>query len=330
MLEPPKDLHVDQIARALLEHWDIDVAEVSYVPLGAGSHNWMATDAAGTGWFVKSNRTGGESSFFNAAARTTVSLHEAGLEFVHAALRDKSGDPRLTVPPGWDLAVFAFIHGRNLDWALASDRALIGDAIGRLHASGLLPDGAPRWTPRWRQADLRRLLAESLDEPWTEGPYGEQARLSIRSDVEGIQRLLEHSDRLVAELLDDAQPWVMTHGEPTEGNSMLDVDGSIHLIDCDVMMVAPRERDLWLLLYGGQRSARDIDQTALAAYHRTAGPVEPRRHVLEVFRAERHLAEISGCAQTFAGPHSLDPDSDEDWRSLQDHIPIARLWPDLE
>lgn len=141
--------------------------------------------------------------------------------------------------------------------------------------------------------------------------------------------MLDYSDRLVAELLDDRQPWVMTHGEPTEGNSMLDIDGSAHLIDCDVMMVAPRERDLWLLLYGGHRSPQEIDSTVLAAYHRTAGPVEPRRYVLAVFRAERHLAEISGCAQTFAGPHGDDSDCNEDWQCLQEHIPVGNLWPEL-
>jgi hypothetical protein len=151
----------------------------------------------------------------------------------------------------------------------------------------------------------------------------------VRRNVEGIRRLLDYSDQIVARLLDDSQPWVMTHGEPSEDNSMLDRDGSVRLIDCTVMMIAPRERDLWLLLYGGHRSSRTIDRTLVATYQRTAGPVEPRPYALDVFRAERHLAEISGCTQTFAGSHDKNSDSEGDWRSLQAHLAITALWPQL-
>ena len=329
MLVPPPDFHANQVAQALLEHWDITATEVSYTPLGAGSHNWTVTDVKGTQWFVKSNRAGAETSFFNAAARTAVSLHAAGLEFVHASVPDKSGDPRPTVSAGWSLAVFPFIHGRNLDWTSDHERALITEAIGRLHALGVVPSSAPQWTPRWRQDDLRKLLVDRLDKPWTGGPYGERARSLLRRDVEGIRQLLDYSDQIVATLLKDSQPWVMTHGEPSEGNSMLDSDGSARLIDCTVMMIAPRERDLWLLLYGEHRSPRTIDRMLLASYQRTAGLVEPRRYALDVFRAERHLAEISGCTQIFAGPHDKNSDREEDWRSLQDHLPVATFWPHL-
>ena len=328
MLEPPPDLTADMIAQELKRHWDIDATDVRYAPVGYGSHNWTAVDATGAEWFVKSNADE-ESEFRKATHRSALALHRAGLEFVHAALPDRTGDPRPLADSGWDLAVFPFIRGRNPDPESMDERCLLAETVGRLHASDLIPEHAVRWGPGWRQDELRHLLAHQLGEPWTHGPYGERARSLIRSDVDGVQRLLAHSDQLVAAVLQDGEPWVMTHGEPGSGNAMLDTDGRMHLIDCDVMMHAPRERDLWLLLYGDHLAQAVDSPELLAAYQRTAGPIRPRPPALELFRAERHLGEISGDLSTLSGPHGDDANVRFDWDALQRYLPVAKNWPGL-
>ena len=329
MLEQPSDLTADMIAQELKQRWDIDGAEVRYTPVGYGSHNWTAVDANGRKWFVKSNRADHEPEFRNLTHRTALALHDAGLDFVLAAIPDRTGDPRPIGGFGWDLAVFPFLDGRNTDGSSPRERGLLAETVGRLHASGVVPEHAVRWGPGWRQDNLRRILAEMLDQPWTNGPYGEEARSLARGDVEGIHRLLAHSDRLVARLLEDDQPWVMTHGEPSDGNSMVDTDGRMHLIDCDVMMYAPRERDVWVLVTGDHLAKSLDNPEILKAYQRGAGPIEARRYVMELFRAERHLGEIAGDLDTLSGPHAADADVEFDLAALHRFLPVASNWPDL-
>ncbi len=37
---------------AALREWELSITSLSYLPLGAGSHHYLARDAAGTRWFV--------------------------------------------------------------------------------------------------------------------------------------------------------------------------------------------------------------------------------------------------------------------------------------
>jgi hypothetical protein len=111
---------------------------------------------------------------------------------------------------------------------------------------------------------------------------------------------------------------------------MLDTSGRMHLIDCDATMIAPRERDLRLLLHASHARPKDLDNTAvLAAYQRTAGPVEPRSFVLELFRAEWHLIEIARYAELFSGAHGDSADVQARWRSLNGYVPVSQNWAAL-
>lgn len=85
-------------------------------------------------------------------------------------------------------------------------------------------------------------------------------------------------------------------------------DGSLQLIDWDTVAVAPRERDLALILDGSAE--------VLAAYQRTAGPITPRSAALELFTHWWALADISEFVQLLRRPHEDTADTAESWRSL--------------
>lgn len=329
MLTPPEDLSADQVSSYLQEHWGLLAAEVTYAPVGHGSHNWNVVAADGTRWFAKANRSHADSDFARAAYETAAVLRESGLDFVLGPIRDLTGAARRQVSPGWELAVFDFIDGRNPDFS-SDERVQVAEILGRLHAFTPLPEVAMRWEPGWFQPELRLILANELDRRWSDGPYGEQARSLLVRSRSGIERLLDHSDHLVAQLADSDEPAVITHGEPHDGNTMLDSAGKMYLIDCDAPMVAPRERDLRLLLYAGHRRPRALDNTeVIAAYQRTAGPVQPRPFALELFRAEWHLIEICRYAQLFSGPHGRTADVHARWKALEGYVPVTQNWPDL-
>lgn len=330
MRTQPDDLTPEQVSDWLRTHWGFDIERVDYTLLGHGSHNWTAVTTDGTKWFAKANRAGPDSEFSQVTHQTAAALHEAGLAFVLGAVRDRSGAVRPKVSPDWEVAVFPFIEGRNPDFG-TDDRVPVAEAVGRLHAYAPVLDFALHWSPSWLQPELKQLLAEELDRPWTGGPYGESARALLASAQPDIQRLLAESDRLVALLAESDEPWVMTHGEPHGGNTMLDTSGGAHLVDCNAMMYAPRERDLRLLLYASHRAPRGLDNTAvLAAYQRGTGqPIQPREFALELFRVEWHLIEICREAQLFSGPHEDTADVRGAWASLQRYLEVERNWPAL-
>ena len=330
MLTPPEDLTSDQVAAYLCRHWGIDVRTVTYAPRGHGSHNWTVVASDGTRWFAKASRSGPDSDFGQATYETAALLREAGLDFVLGPVRALSGEVRPRVSPEWELAVFPFIEGRNPDFT-SDERVKVAEVLGELHAFSPVPEQAIRWEPGWYQPELRQILADELDRRWNGGLYGEQARSLFVRWRAGIERLLDLSDELVARLADSDDPPVVTHGEPHSGNTILDPSGKAYLIDCDALMVAPRERDLRVLLYASHRRSRGLHNTkVLAAYQRHAGPVQPRPFALELFRAEWHLIEICRYAQLFSGPHGQTADVQARWRALNAYVPVGQNWPELE
>lgn len=326
--DAPSDLTPMQVTETLRANWGITATGIDYVALGDGSCNWRVTGDDGRRWFIKAERAS-DDNFFRVTYETAATLRDAGLNFVHAAVRDSYGELRRPVSANWDLAVFPFLDARNPDFH-GDDRATIAGAIGRLHAHGPHPDVAFRWTPGYRQPELRQLLAGGFDEPWDTGPYGEPARRLFRSSAAEVEALLSLHDRLYERLEDSNEPWVVTHGEPHGGNTMIDTAGAVHLIDCNAMMIAPRERDLRLLLHVSHRRPRGLDNSKVrAAYRAGAGPVEPRMFVLELFRAEWHLMEISAYGQQFHQPHETTEGTAAHWKTLNDYLPVLPNWPEL-
>lgn len=330
MLTAPEDLDTEELTRVLPDSWGIAGSEVAYAAVGAGSHNWRVTAPDGRRWFLKAYRHGADSSFFDATHRTAAAVHEAGLDFVAAPIPDHRGRLRPAVSDRWELALLPFIEGHNTDFSLETDRVAVAAAVGRLHAFGPAPEGAIHWRPGWFQPELRQLLANDLDRPWESGPYGERARSLLARHRRGIEQLLALSDRLVRGLEESEEPRVVTHGEPHGGNTMRDTAGAVHLIDCDAMMVARRERDLRLLLHASHRRSRNLDGTAvLAAYRSTAGDVEVNPSTIELFRAEWHLIEICRYAIQFSLPHAEDEDTASCWLTLRNYVPVGQNWPQL-
>lgn len=329
VLTPPADLTAEQLSTSLAEHWELGNVGVTYTPLGHGSHNWTVTTADDTRWFAKVYSADHDPEFFEATARSAAALREAGLDFVVGPIRDRSGEVRRAISPTWTLSLFPYVEGRNPDFTMPGERAKVAEALGRLHAYDQIPDSAVHWEPGWFQPELKQILADELDRPWSRGPYGESARALFVDNRRGIERLFTISDDVVTRLAASGEPYVMTHGEPHDGNTMLDSSGTAYLIDCDGNMYAPRERDLRLVLHASHEKEGNLDTTEIvAAYQRGLGrPVQPRRFVLDLFRVEWHLIEIARYARLFSGPHEDTADVRVRWDALRSYLPVEQNWP---
>src|SRR5438046_1528964 len=97
----PADLTDEQLADSLFRGWRLRPERLEYVPVGGGSHHWLAHDAAAVGHWVTVDdvadhaflgATAAEAfSGLRCALETALALYEAGLEFVVAPSRSNGG-----------------------------------------------------------------------------------------------------------------------------------------------------------------------------------------------------------------------------------------------
>lgn len=141
---------------------------------------------------------------------------------------------------------------------------------------------------------------------WESGLFGEPARLLLARHTSSVRHVLEHYDRLAATAISRPERMVLTHGEPHRGNTITTND-SVVLIDWDTALIAPPERDLWVLA--------DEDPRTIDDYAAQVGAM-PNAEALELYRLWWDLTEISMFIGQFRQPHRKNADTSVAWDSL--------------
>ena len=110
---------------------------------------------------------------------------------------------------------------------------------------------------------------------------------------------------------------MLTHGEPHRGNTVLTATGVV-LVDWDTCLLAPPERDLWMLV-GEDRAIRE----RYAAH--TGTVLDPR--LLEAYRLRWDLADVESCVRDLRAPHGDDEDARTAWAALRGVLDPASTSP---
>jgi spectinomycin phosphotransferase len=324
--DEPAEISCDLVSGILSEHWGFRATEVSYAPVGFGSHHWIASEGDSPRWFVTAARLDPRGNWLGstaeqvkgaleAAAHATTEMVDSGYQFVVAALPDRTGRLVREVRPGWMLMVLPYLHGWSTPggaWDDPAERVQIAAILGRLHAA-TPPEALQRWDFAVPGRDALLAALADLDQPWTSGPYSEPTRLRLAGALDHLHCRLAHYDALVREIEASDDPWVVTHGQPHSANVVRTTDGRMHLIDWDTVQLAPRERDLAAVLGG----PTDV----LPMYQAEAGPVSPRTTAIDLFHVWWSLAEIATYVELFRRPHADSQDTKESWRNLTMYVP---------
>ncbi|OJF11916.1 hypothetical protein BG844_23560 [Couchioplanes caeruleus subsp. caeruleus] len=277
-----------------------------YRPVGWGSHHW----AAGNRWFLTvddleaKRRHDGEDldapyERLRRALDAAAALH---LPFVVAPVR-----PLVRVTPRYAAALYEFVDGESFSWGdypSEDHRGAVRDMLVALHT-------APREVGRRATTDdfaipHRDALEATLagHEIADAGPYAVRASHLIARHAAPIRALLERYDLLAASA--DHSRSVLTHGEPHPGNTMHTAAGW-KLIDWETALLAPPERDLWLL--GGDH----------AAYTAATG-IEVRPELLELYRRRWLINDLCVDVNRFRRPHTGTADDEESWNILRANV----------
>ncbi len=323
----PEDLPDAVLLGALFDDWDLDVVALDYLPVGFGSHHWCATDGSGGRWFVTvddldAKRTSTdelpETKFerLRMALATARAVREAGSAFVVSPIPTRDGAVVRSVSTRFALALYPYVDGqsRSGGYESASDRLAVLDLIVSLHASSdpLTRDASVDDFVIAARDELMRALGDRA-EPWDQGPYSERARVLLARRAAEVTRRLAQYDRLADEARQQPSRMVLTHGEPHIQNVIFTATGPM-LVDWDTTMVAPPERDLWMLEAG--------DGEVIASYTKvTSTPVLPS--MLDLYRLRWDLTEVAIYTALFRQPHTDDADARESWKDLNSYLGVA-------
>ena len=323
MFTRPDAIEDATIIAALRDGWGFAAVSVEYLPVGFGSHHWVARAADGERRFVTVDDLASR-DFLGSQPReafhgltkafaTAQALRDTGLDWVVGPCIGTRGQVLTWLLEPYSIAVFPYAHGvTTARYESEAERSGVIDLLAGLHAHTHLVVGIARRetfaVPN--RADLEAAIA-SVSSPWTSGPYAEPARALLREHLDGVQRHLAEYDRLVAEAPGDPNGWTITHGEPHSSNVMR-TEAGLRLIDWDTTLVAPPERDLWMLVDSATQPE------ALRYTAATGRAVEPRR--LRLYALWWDLCEIAIYIAGFRKPHDDTEDAAESWDNLQHFI----------
>jgi spectinomycin phosphotransferase len=312
----PDNLDGDSVIDVLREGWDFDAVTADYVAVGAGSYHWEVRDPTGRRAFATVDDLGQktwlgdtrDAAFdgLRAAFDASVALRDRGLQFVVAPIPARAGESLRRLDPQYAIALFPFVEGKAGEFGCYEDgdREAILAMLAELHQAP-----AP---PAMRSAGLtipgRRHLEDALlaaDETWTGGPLSEPAREAVRSSASELAELLSLADRLAAEAEERGAAHVVTHGEPHAANVMRTSEGRV-LVDWDTVALAPRERDLWMLVDDDQHDA-----------------------ALDFFRLTWELKDLAEYLNALRSPHEENEDTVRQHGALTNCAAIREAWSSM-
>ena len=218
------------------------------------------------------------------------------------------------------VSVYPFHLGRSYRFAIypdqnLRDRAL--DLVAELHgATSAVRDRAPRHVLGYGdQRDLLDFLAEP-ERPWEGGPYSEPTRLVLAGHLFEVADLVDGFEQLAQQTEPARLDTVITHGEPHPAN-LISVSNELLLVDWDTIGLAPRERDLSLIV--------DEPGSSVERYQRVTGH-RVDFEVITLYRLRWYLDDLASAVRLFRRPHDENPDTKRWWEGLAPRIEKLPRW----
>lgn len=314
-------LDLARLAERIRYDYAIDLASLTYQPVGEDGYHYLGEGANGRRSFVRAQRLrpGASLSDLAAAYRAATRLQSLpGLGAIVAPLPSRRSD--LIFRDGrYGVAVFPFVEGTTAFDAPVADSvwAEIATFFATLHRTP--PTGIPIRARETFANPFEKPIQRSL--AWARGrakarnAYQQQVRellLANQYDLEALRQMLA---LVHVAHRDVASSLVITHGDANLANIVVDAAGRIHVVDWGDLAFGPPERDL--VSFAGPRFA-----AFLQAYRVAGGIVELRSEVVQFYCYRWIAQEIADYTTRILFD---DVDSAQDahaWNELQSYLPI--------
>jgi spectinomycin phosphotransferase len=263
MREPPVDLAIGVLGAALRGQYGLDLASLTFLPLGHDSSAWVyrADEVAGRRYFVKV-RAG---QLHRASLLVPHYRHDNGVARVCAPLLTTAGELS-GVTGRYALIVYPFIDGASgMARRLSGEQwRAFGATLRQIHDMSVPPSlkaalsreqFAPSWVATVRQIDLL------VDANLYGDPFAEEFANFWRARREMICTLVERAKACGQQLARRATAFALCHADLHTGNLLVGDDGQLWIVDWDEVLLAPPERDLMFIIGGISAALVTPDET---------------------------------------------------------------------
>jgi thiamine kinase-like enzyme len=328
---PPEELETSALIAVLADDWGLDVEAVDYAAVGGGSYHWLVQDLDGTRSFVTADDLDqkpwlGETreSAFDGLRRafdTAVALRDSGVGFVVAPIPTSRGETVRRIGSRHTIALFPFVDGNAGTYGRyeTAERTALLTMLAELHEATPVAAVARRIDLALPGRDKLETALQQLNQTWSGGPLSEPARQTLARHASEVAELLALLDDLSADVATRSTNWVITHGEPHAGNVMRTGESYV-LVDWDTVALAPRERDLWML----------VEEPAEEASTYTAATGQQLDEVaVRFFRLTWALADIAAFTDLLRSPHDHSEDTEKAHKALTYYVTTGERWSPL-
>lgn len=282
----------------------------------------LSTD--GRAFFIKASST----ALYEPSCLVPRFLHNHGLAFVVAPLPTRT-DALWTSIDTWTLCLYPFIDGVSGSLPPLTDDQwkATGMALRHVHQTTLPPDG------------LGALRTEKFDpamyHQWLEdfalhctasreiAPIEQELHTLCDMHRATIHQALETLASLAPRLQHNAGDFVLCHADLHSGNLLRSPQGSVHLIDWDDVMLAPKERDF---LFVADPPSHDSDP--VSPFFHGYGSQSVDWQALAYFRWERIVQDLFAYIDTVCFrqdlPEAAQRKSIQQMRTILNHGVMLR------
>ena len=290
MLEKP-NIPDELIISRLQNEYDLHVAELTFLPIGADSRTavYRVTADDRAVYFLKLRK-----KFNEVIVRVPMFLRDIGVEEMIVPFETKL-QQRWADFGEYKMILYPFIEGTNgFEVELTDDqRQRFGLAFKRIHTAQIPPElremiRKETFSAECRE-DMKSYQAQVENKTFDE-PNAAKLAEFIKSKQKEINHLVQRAEQLASELQSKSLELVLCHSDIHGGNILISNTDELYIVDWDDPVLAPKERDLMFI--GGGIDEIWKSKREEAVFYEGYGKTEINLAALAYYRFERVIEDL--------------------------------------
>ena len=280
----------DQISNVLKLNFGINSKIIENPPLGndPSASIYRIVDHSNQTYFLKLN----SNEVTKQGIQVPFYLYSQGIDAVIPPILNKKGELWFS-ENGFTWVLYPFVENYNgYEVEFSSFQwSSFGESLSKIHAVSL-PDDLQQSLPResFKSISCERVKEYNAIIKNTTFSDPESAKLADfwKEKRNEIQQLIHNTDRIGRKVMTETFDFVLCHADLHPGNTVIDEERNLIIVDWDSPILAPKERDL-MFIGGGHR----FKNPNINAFYNAYGKFKPNFELISYYRNERILADIA-------------------------------------
>ncbi len=309
-----------ELLQDLSTAYDLPLQSITFFPEGEDSYGYITVSKTGEKYFAKAS-----TSVPNSCLQVASFLrHRCNISGVVAPLETQEGT--LSIPwQNFRVSLFPFIEGKSRWdlWKVGKDftdahLSETGSLLATIHncqdtiVSNYLTVAKYDLPTRH---ELHTVLEAPAKKILPQNQYQKQLLDGLTAHRSKILQAIERYDSLGRSAAALQTPFVITHGDPTPGNLILDTEERLHLIDWDGVCLGPPEKDL--VSFTGERFEVVLERYLTERQDN----ISLHADIFGFYIYEWAINEIRDYGTKILFKNDDPTQNEYDWESLQDYLP---------